>query len=205
MEEKLTPYYFNTRLVTMEFTELDGKKSKTQQLTTFFIEDDDVVAKRHNAKVMENLNLHPKGLNDTAALRHDFFQLLVANTDWSTTFLHNAKVIFQEPKKYIPLAYDFDMSGFVNPRYQQVSPELGISSVRERLYRGFCRKPEATQFVRKTFIEAEPTVMAVLDGFQKDFAPKDFADMQKYTGAFFTILKDEAQYKRMIVEGCRTK
>lgn len=205
MFEKITPYYFNTRLTNLELTEIDGKKRKTTQVTAFLIEDDDLVAKRHKAKVMENLKLHPLGLNDTSALQHDFFQYLVANTDWSTTFLHNAKVIFQEPKKYIPLAYDFDMSGFVNPPYAQVSPELGIANVRERLYRGFCRKEPVVRFVRKQILEKEPVLLGTIDQYEKDFSPRDFNDMKKYTAEFFNVLKDESQFKRNILEGCRKK
>ena len=205
MYEKITPYHFNTRLAKLDFFEDDGKKSKEFQLTAFLIEDDDLVAKRHHAKVMENLNLHPLGLNDTSALRHDFFQLLVANTDWSTTFLHNAKVIFQEPKKYIPLAYDFDMSGFVNPPYAVVNTDLGISGVRDRLYRGFCRKEPVVQFIRKEFIEKEATLMAVIDNYKGDFNQRDFADMKEYAGDFFAMLKSDDRFKTMIIDGCRKK
>ena len=203
--EEISPYYFNTRLVNMEFTELDGKKSKNFQLTAFLIEDDDIVAKRHHAKVMENLNLHPLSLNDTSALQHDFFQLMVANTDWSTTFLHNAKLIYQEPRKYIPLAYDFDMSGLVNAPYAVAAEELGISSVRDRLYRGFCRKEPVTQLVRKQFIASETKIIGVVDRYEKDLSPKDFADMKKFLGEFFNILKDDNRFTRMILEGCRKK
>ncbi len=205
MLEVITPYYFNTRLVNIDFTEADGKKVKNFQLTAFLIEDDDLVAKRHHAKVMEKLNLHPRGLNDTSALRHDFFQLMVANTDWSTTFLHNAKLILQEPRKYIPLAYDFDMSGFVNPPYAEVNADLGIASVRDRLYRGFCRNEGATREVRRQYIESEPKIMGVLAQYEKEVSPKEYNGMKQYLGEFFAILKDDKQFKQVILDGCRTK
>jgi hypothetical protein len=205
MFEQLTPYYFNTRLINLDFTEADGKKAKNFQLAAFFIEDDDLVAKRHHAKVMDKLNLHPKGLNDTSALRHDFFQLMIANTDWSTTFLHNAKVIFQEPRKYIPLAYDFDMSGFVNPPYAEVNVDLGITSIRDRLYRGFCRAEGPTQAVRKEYLAAEPKVMGVLANYEQAAGPKEYADMKGYVSEFFGILKDDKKFKEVILDGCRTK
>ena len=203
--EPITPYYFHTRLVNLDFTESDGKKDKIFKLTAFLIEDDDLVAKRSHAKVMESLNLHPLALHDTSALRHDLFQLMVANTDWSTTFLHNAKVMMQEPKKYIPLTYDFDMSGFVNPPYAQVNSELGIANVRERLYRGFCRKEPVTQAVRKQFIELEPTLMDIVGRYEKDFSARDFNDMKKFMEEFFVMLKDNGEFNRMVLEGCRKK
>ncbi|MBY0433619.1 MAG: hypothetical protein K2U26_05880 [Cyclobacteriaceae bacterium] len=205
MFEQITPYYFNTRLANLELTEIDDNKRKVTLVTAFLIEDDDLVAKRHKAKVMDNLKIPPLVLNDTCALQHDFFQYLVANTDWSTTFLHNAKLIFQEPKKYIPLAYDFDMSGFVNPPYAKVNPALGIANVRERLYRGFCRKEPVVQFVRKQILEKEPVLLGTIDQYEKDFLPRDFNDMKKYTAEFFNVLKDESQFKRNILEGCRKK
>ena len=205
MYEPITPYYFHTRLLNVDFTESDGKKNKNFQLTAILIEDDDLVAKRYHAKVMENLNLHPLTLNDTAALRHDLFQLMVANTDWSTTFLHNAKVIMQEPKKYYPLTYDFDMSGFVNAPYAQVSEELGIANVRERIYRGFCRKEPVVQAIRKQFIDLEPTIIGKIDQYEKTFSPRDMKDMKGFIGEFFTILKDNDKFNKYVVEGCRKK
>ncbi len=205
MLEVVDPYYFNTRRLNLEFIEVDGKKIKTFQLTSFLIEDDGLVAKRHHAKVVDDLKLHPKALNDTNAVRHDLFQLMIANTDWSTTFHHNAKVLYQAPRNYIPIAYDFDMSGFVDPPYATVNAELGIASVRDRLYRGFCRDEKIVQLVRGEFIAAEPKILAVVDGFEKDFTPKDFKDMKRYLADFFKLLKDDGLFRKNVIEGCRTK
>ena len=205
MYERITPYYFNTRLANVEFSELDGKKTKTFQLAGFFIEDDDKVAKRNKAKVMEKLNLHPLGLNDTAALKHDLFQFMIANTDWSTTFLHNAKVMYKEPRTYIPLAYDFDMSGFVNPPYAEVNADLGITSVRDRLYRGFCRKEPVVQYVRQDFVRKEPEIMGVIEKYRTLFSEKEYADMRPFIGEFFSIIKDDGKFNKYVVEGCRKK
>lgn len=204
MMEVVTPYFFNTRLVNLEFTEVNGQKSKDFQLTSFFIEDDDLVAKRHGAKVVENLNLHPLALNDTASLRHDLFQLMIANTDWSTTFRHNAKVLFRG-STYIPLAYDFDMSGFVNPTYAEVNAELGIASVRDRIYRGFCRKEPIVQLVRNEFLAKESEIFEVISQYESSFTPKEYADMKNYIGEFFEMLKSDSKFKSMVLNKCRTK
>lgn len=205
MDEVITPYHFKTRRIKLEFTDGDGKKNNTYPMTAFFIEDDDLVAKRHHAKVVENMNLHPLALNDTASLQHDLFQYLVANTDWSTTFMHNAKVIFKEPRKYIPLAYDFDMAGFVDAPYATANADLGISSVRERLYRGFCRNEATVQYVRKQFIDNERAILAVVDSFEKEFNARDFKEMKGYLDEFFTVMKDNTRFKSAILEKCRRK
>ncbi|MBL7872668.1 MAG: hypothetical protein JNM78_13715 [Cyclobacteriaceae bacterium] len=206
MYEGITEYTFNTRLLTIEFTDLMGKKSKSSTITGFFIEDDDIVAKRHNGKVVEDLKLHPKLLEEKNSIRHDLFQYMIANTDWSTTFLHNAKMIqLNESNEYIPLAYDFDMAGFVDAPYAQVNEALGIANVRERLFRGFCRSEDTFQSVRNEFIANEDTIKSILMRYQSAFDVKAFTGMTKYIDEFFETMKSDKKFKTEITDKCRTK
>jgi hypothetical protein len=154
---------------------------------------------------MENLNLHPLRLSDTSSLKHDLFQYLISNIDWSTTFGHNAKIMLQPTNRYIPLCYDFDMSGFVNPPYGVPNEELGQSDIRDRIYRGFCRPEPVVQAVRQHYLKVEPDVMATLASYEKDFPPRTYTTLKQYTGDFFAILKNDNDFKRKIVEGCRKK
>lgn len=206
MYEPITKYTFNTRLVNLEFTDLNSKKVTGVKFQGFFIEDDDIVAERHKGKVVEDLKLHPKALQDSSSVRHDIFQYMVANTDWSTTFLHNAKLIqLDESKKYIPLAYDFDMSGFVNAPYATVNETLGISSVTDRLYRGFCRGPEITQAIRAEYVSKEQAIMDVVKRYEKDFDAKTYSGIVKYMQEFFTTMKNDGKFKAAILDKCRTQ
>ena len=205
MYEPITKYTFNTRLANILFTDQNNKKVKDVPIMGFFIEDDDIVAKRHKGKVVEGLNLHPKTLQDSNSVRHDMFQYMVANTDWSTTFLHNAKVIqLDESKKYIPLTYDFDMAGFVNAPYATPNETLGIASVRERLYRGFCR-PEVMQAIRAEYISKEKEIMDVVKRYESSFEPKEYASIVKYMDEFFATFKSDSKFKYNITDKCRTK
>jgi len=203
--EPITKYTFNTRLVNIEFTDLNNKKIKGVQILGFFIEDDDLVAARHKGKVIENLKVHPKNLQDSSSVRHDMFQFMIANTDWSTTFLHNAKIIqLDESQKFIPLAYDFDMSGFVNAPYAVPDETLGLSSVRERLYRGFCRsKGAVNQAIRVEYIAKEKDVMDVVKRYETSFEPKEYSSIVKYMNEFYDILKSDAKFKSSIIDKCR--
>ncbi|MDZ7647657.1 MAG: hypothetical protein U5K54_11040 [Cytophagales bacterium] len=88
---------------------------------------------------MVEQDIHPLTLSDTTVVLFDFFQYLIANTDWSAAQQHNVKII-QTANKKIPLTYDFDMAGLVNAPYATVSETLTISSVQERLYRGLLPK-----------------------------------------------------------------
>lgn len=201
--EPVTPYHFHTRLADVAITDKGGKP-KTYPVRAFLIEDDDLIADRFHGKVIET-QIHPLHLNDTAAVVNDLFQFMIANTDWSASAQHNTKVIQLEPNKKIPLAYDFDMSGLVNAPYATVNETLPISSVQERLYRGFCRNEAVVQYVRSEYLKHESEMMKVIDNHQSYFNANDFAGIKKYIGEFFEILKNDRRFSDAIVKGCRTK
>jgi hypothetical protein len=86
-----------------------------------------------------------------------------------------------------------------------VDPSLGIETVADRLYRGFCRSPQVTQFVRQEFINKESAIMAAIDNNAYLFEPKQIESMKKYTKEFFVIFKDDNRFKQNITDKCRTK
>ncbi|MBL7860321.1 MAG: hypothetical protein JNJ65_04115 [Cyclobacteriaceae bacterium] len=201
--EPLTPYYFHTRLADVALTDISGKP-KTYEVKGFLIEDDDLIADRFHGKVIEQ-QIHPLHLNDTAAVVNDLFQFMIANTDWSASVQHNTKVIQLEGNKKIPLAYDFDMAGLVNAPYATVNETLSISSVQERLYRGFCRNESIVQYVRAEYLKQEPALMEIINQHQAYFTASDFSGIKKFIGDFFDILKNDKRFSEAIIKGCRTK
>jgi hypothetical protein len=204
--EPITPYFFHTRMVDLTLTDNSSKQPKTHQLKAFFIEDDGLVAKRFGAKMLKDVQLHPMRFHDTTSTIHDFFEYMIANTDWSSMAQHNIKVMQLKTKELIPLTYDFDMSGLVNAPYAQVSELLEISSVKERVYRGFCRTDAVFEYVRKEYINHEAQIMNAFNTKElSDLNPKELAGAKKYIEEFFTTLKNDKSYKDNILSKCRTK
>lgn len=205
--ENITPYTFSTRLVNIDFWDATGKKAKNYQFNGFFIEDDDLVADRFNAEVKDNLKLHPLALHDTSAIRHDLFQYFIANVDWSTTYMHNEKIILtKDPIRYIPLTYDFDMSGFVNAYYAVVNPNFDMNNVRDRVYRGFCRKDDRViLFVRNQFIQQEKPIFDVMEKYKDMLDERDYASLEKFVLDFFEVMKSDKLFQSEILDKCRTE
>ncbi|MCK6617859.1 MAG: hypothetical protein L6Q51_09450 [Cyclobacteriaceae bacterium] len=200
--EQVTPYYFNTRLVNLTLVDGRGRNSKTHELTAFFIEDDDLVAKRLKTKTYKADKVHPIKLADTATIMQDFFQYMISNSDWSAVQLHNI-VVFESKNQLIPVAYDFDMSGLVNAPYGQVSELVGTSNVRERVYRGFCRNPKLFEYAQSEYLKLEPVLMDVVAGFDGNLHPRDIADTKRFLDEFFTTLKNEKNFRENILQKCR--
>jgi hypothetical protein len=201
MYEVISPYYFNTRLLDIEFEDLKSKKSRMHELKGFLIEDDKVVAKRLNGKTSDR-NFHPEGYDNLAAVRNAMFQFMIGNTDYSVSYQHNIKVMFID-KKYIPVPYDFDMAGFVNTSYSVVSQTrkvpLPIEKVTERYYMGYQRDYNLFEEIRQDFIAHKTDIISIINDHESYFDNKtSFNSAKAYIEEFYRIITDESEFKKSI-------
>ncbi|WP_240042626.1 hypothetical protein [Maribacter aurantiacus] len=236
MYEVLSPIHFKTRLATLDYTDTRGEKDelhplavflnvsnqdlyngeeawatrkpKNHTLLTILIEDDKVVAKRHDAKVLKRF-VHPLNQEETISIINAFFQFMIGNTDFSTAYSHNQKLIFKEGKSY-PVPYDFDMSGLVNASYAVVSninnTPLDIDKVTERQYRGFKRNPTLFEDTRSNFLSKESEILKILDVHKSLFKEaKSYETAHNYISDFFAILKNDLRFQKEIVQVAREK
>ena len=205
--EQISPYHFKTRRVNIDFTEPKGKKKvKTFKLKGFLIEDDKRVSQRHESRVFERF-VHPMAMDHLTSVHNAFFQYLLGNTDFSVAYQHNGKLMYSEAdKKIIPLPYDFDMTGWVNPSYATVNTTLGINSVQDRKYRGFKREQQYFDQVRKEFIDKKSSLMEMVASFESEFSdPKEYKNMFDFMGDFYDTMEDDSKFQKSIVDESRTK
>ena len=202
--EMVTPYHFKTRRLTIEFTDQNKKKTSVETINGFFIEDDKKVAKRAGGKVFERY-IHPLAMDSDASIRNALFQYMIGNTDFSTAYQHNGKLLYVG-KKIVPLPYDFDMSGFINPSYAVVNESLGIDNIRDRKYRGFKRAEEDFQKVREDFISLKQPMYDLMKSYEVDFdSAKEYNEALSYIESFFDIIEDDNKFQKNIFDAARTK
>jgi hypothetical protein len=202
--QALSPYYFRTRLANLNLTEVSRKKPKDYSLLTFFVEDNSMVAKRSDGEVIEVKGINPASFDEKQSVRNDFFQYMIGNADWSAIYQHNSNTL-RVNGKFIPLSYDFDMSGFVNANYAQANPPtLGTGDVRDRVYRGFCKSKEAMEEVRKEYLDKEEALYTIIDEHASHFTKYEVNDMKGYLKEFFNILRKDYLFKESILDQCRT-
>ncbi|PZX51427.1 hypothetical protein [Algoriphagus chordae] len=202
--EEVSKYTFNTRLIQITFENEDDKKGESEQLLGFLIEDDDKVADRFDGEILENIKIAGTFLEDSAAVRHDLFQYMIGNTDWSSLYQHNVKILKLDNKTVVPLAYDFDMTGMVSPPYAQVSNLVDIESVSERLYRGYCRDEQLMNAIRSEFLMKESIMYAELEDLKHLVPEREVKYMANYMKGFFDILQDDKRFEFNILSACRT-
>ena len=202
--EQISPYHFNVRRVDIEFTEIRGKKEKIHQLKGFLIEDDKVIAKRFEGRVVDRF-IHPLAMDATVSVQNAIFNFMLGNTDISVAYQHNAKLLYIE-KKLIPLSYDFDMSGFVNPSYATVNETLGINSVRDRKYRGFKRDKSIMQETRELYLSKKNNLVSIVESHKSQFdSEKEYKETIGFLNEFYDVMEDDKTFQKEILDAMRTK
>ncbi len=134
----LTEKSFRARLVLVEFED-SLKRRKTETHYGILLEDENEVAKRNGCFLLNRKMIPAENIDKSEFTKMAVFQFMIGNTDWSVPYLHNIRLMCKDSAS-VPctVPYDFDYAGIVNTRYAIPTPELGIVSVQQRLYRGYC-------------------------------------------------------------------
>jgi hypothetical protein len=169
MANVLSPRSFRVRLANIDYVDASGRPITSR--IGYFIEDLRDVAKRNGMKEAHAPSRIPAtDLSPADAARYALFQHMIANHDWSMRAgpagedcCHNAKLIgVTAPGMAVPVLYDFDFSGLVGAPYATPPDELHLSSVRQRMYRGYCAHTAEALAAARQFREARPQLIAAI-------------------------------------------
>ena len=146
--------------------------------------------------------VHPRHLSARESARMAVFQYMVGNTDWSMIYFHNMELLRTDERVHIVVPYDFDSAGFVSPSYATPHEGLDIRTVRQRLYRGFCRRDVDFGDIYLEFVELRPEFEALyteMEGLEED----KIEDALKYTAEFYDVISSESRARNRIERACR--
>jgi hypothetical protein len=134
----VTDISFEARLVRMLYLDSGGKE-KPMSTYAFVLENAEELAAEFGGRVHEPRVLKEEVLNPDQLAIFAFFQYMISNTDWAFGNLHNVEVITHpETNSVMPVAYDFDYSGFVNQSYAIPHETMPISHVTVRHNKCIC-------------------------------------------------------------------
>jgi len=204
----LTDASFRVRLLEIDYVDAD-RGDATVTRWGFFIEDKKRLGKRLGYPLREPISIEREQLEPTHASRIELFNFLLGNTDYSLVAAgpgreccHNSVLLEQPDGRFMTVPYDFDMTGFVDPPYQQVSPELRISNVRHRLFRGFCREGDVTRQTVNELIAERANLLEIVRAEPRlDARARDKAIAYLESG--FEMLEDPKELERRVLTACR--
>src|SRR4030095_10841978 len=158
----LTPRSFRARLAKVTYIDSVSGKLLTARYG-MFLEDDDDVARRMEGRIAELFNALFKELDAESQTLMFVFEYMIGSTDLSVVKLHNVRLVQDRARVLYPVPYDFDLAGLVDTSYALVDKRLGITSVRDRLYRGPCRTEAELEPMLEKFRAKKSEAMALYD------------------------------------------
>ena len=211
--QMLTPVSFRVRLVRITYEDVNGKYD-TRTKTGFLIETDKAMAERNSGQLWEWERFSPTDSTDSRAAvrvlaRADpneaemmwLFEFMVGNTDFSAPFMHNVVMVRTAQQHYIWVPYDFDWSGVVNARYAVPDPKVGVRSVRDRAFRGFCLPRVDLPSAVSRLKAIRDSIAPLYQGVQ-GLEDKQRKQALEYYDKFYEILNEPRQFERQVVKAC---
>jgi hypothetical protein len=200
--QRLSPLHFRTRLARIVFKD---SLAKTADVTTwaFFIEDDKEVAKEFKTSTEKAKGALFDQLEPAQLATTMLFEYMVGNTDYSVSQQHNIALLRDSTASIIrAVAYDFDWSGVVNPRYAFPDARLGIKKVTDRLYRGPCLTPAQWRPHLDRFTAAKPAIDSIYTSIPS-LDPKLVKESIAWYGDFYRTIANPASMKRALIDPCQ--
>jgi len=200
----LSPVSFRVRLIDMTYVDT-GRKGKASKGWAFMIEPEEMLAERHQATVIKKDNLSMKFMEPEEFDLMAMFMYMIGNPDYSVAGRHNVKILGMEgfgSRGYTPVPYDFDYCGLVNAYYAIPGDDLGIKSVRERLFLGLCREEEAYQRAVQRISEHREEILELIDSFDY-LRAHERRDMIGYLEEYFMLSEVPNFGRRFLSATCR--
>ncbi|SNC75269.1 hypothetical protein SAMN06265337_2790 [Hymenobacter gelipurpurascens] len=195
----LTTMSFRARLCRVTYQDANGKR-KSAEHQSFLLEEASAMALRNKATIIPKLFFIGMQHTDQRKMAMvAFFQYMIGNTDWSVPYRHNIRLLSPDKNATcIPVPYDFDYCGLVMTPYAEPPPQLGITSVRQRLFRGYGFSEEIYKETRTLFNDHQKAFYNIyelcpyLSKDEKLFASRFLED-------FYKTLNDPKDFERNIV------
>ena len=203
----LTDMSLRVRLMNISFKDVSGKRKPYTQYA-FLIEDIDDMAKRNHMIEVEGTPYYTEQTNRDQMTIVTLFEYLIGNTDWSVPAYHNVKLIGPKDDKNVKpyvVAFDFDICGFVDPPYATIDEKLQdqISTVRERLNRGFPRTMEELKQAVKLFNERKDKIIGLIKN-NEYLNSREKSRSVDYVEEFYKTINSDRDLQRIFIDGGRT-
>ena len=192
---------FRVRLARITYVDSRGNDDDMVRYG-FLIEDEDAMASRIGGKIVKAREAPWSLLSDEESALVSVFQYMVGNTDWSLQFFHNIKLVQLATGAYVPVPYDFDWAGLVEAPYAVPNSQFGTRSVRDRVYRGFCRPAVDFGLIYAQFQEDREAILSLFAD-QRGLSRRNRERSARYLGGFFRTLEDPSKAVWEISGTCR--
>jgi hypothetical protein len=205
----VTELSLRVRLARIEYFDSERDRSVTER-SGFFLENYDKLASRNGWERLKVPLIPPFEYEADQRALFEVFQYFLGNTDWSYTYAppgeteccHNAVPIGNFTGPVFPVPFDFDQAGLVDAPYATADPSLRIRSVRTRVFRGVCGRPEHLNGALEMFEIHRPEIRAIFE--EAEFlSDRSRNKAVRYLEEFYRTIADDRRVERELLSRCR--
>ena len=211
----VTPMSFRVRGAEVTYRSSDGDRGMTR--FGFLIEDINDVADRNDRDMLQAAShqVSRSRLDLRATARAALFEYMIGNLDWEfmagtpgLTCCHNSRFIAARganaatASDVVPVPYDYDLSGLVDPPYGTPPEGFPIETLTERYYHGYCVTNPVMGEVIDEYRGHRAAMMALIEG-EPHLNATYRAKAERFLDGFFAVLDDPGKVQREITQRCR--
>jgi hypothetical protein len=192
------------RLLKINYVDSLGKRKPIQEYG-FLLEDVSDMAKRNDCIERKIPVKHTELTNRQHMTKVAMFEYMIGNTDWSVPARHNIKLIVPKEDTLVvpyPVPYDFDHSGLVKTDYALPPPQLSITDVTQRSYRGFARNIEEINLIAEEFLSKKDAIYTLIQDFEY-ISPNAKKNMLSFLNEFFVALNRPKYLSTEFIQNAR--
>jgi len=212
MYNTLTPLSYKARLAAIEYRDARGRPITSG--TGYFLENEKDLARRNGLReAIVGDRIAPSQLSPRDSARHAIFEYMIGNIDWSQAAAptgagccHNTKLLGEKQASngLIPIPYDFDETGLVDPPYAVPPEGSDIADISSRQYRGYCAFNAEALDVAGAFRDRQSDILAVLDGLPQ-IEPAARRKAGAYLARFFADIATDQTVSSKLLRSCLGK
>jgi len=203
----LTDISYRVRLLRVTYIDSENKH-KDRVRYAFFIEHKNRLSKRIGLPGIVTPKITTSQLAGPYSDLTSLFEYFIGNTDFSPIAAaegedccHNATLFGNEGEPIFAVAYDFDMSGFVDAPYAEPNPRFKISRVTQRLYRGRCAHIGNLDDSLRVFQEKHDEIFAIIAN-QPELSNRTRKGVTRFVEDFYNVIDDPKKLDRNIRKKC---
>lgn len=203
----LTEHSLRVRLLDIHYVNNASAKPVASSMG-FLIEDIERFGARMQLGEVQQKRLERHWYDQRQELVVALFQYLIGNTDWSPVVgspgeacCHNIFALQGKGTALVPVPYDFDVTGIVNPRYGMPARQLGQRRLTERLYRGACPDAALLDETIAHFVAQRDAIRALYE-LQEGLSEHMRKRTLDYIDDFYSDITDTAGRQTAIMDVC---
>lgn len=199
----ISPYSFNVRLVRISYID-EADPDNIISSYGFLIENMEHLAIRNHASEADEEAYQQQDMIPEIMAKVAVFQYMVGNVDWQAGY-HNVKVLVTDEDPdgpAIPVPYDFDQTGFVNPEYGVIRTNLGLKTIRDRRYLGDCTLNDLLPQILDEYAELREGFVELIEGYEW-LDNRSKRDLISYLDEFYEpLMNDRSAFVKELQGEC---